>query len=129
MAFVELGEITPPTPDGVRPLFPCVDCLNGPKEEWMAIVYLMWRIVYGPSATFNVDTLNASAACWNCVPEGELMQYLISLLAQYAVELDAVPTDVSITVDAACLQCEDVLPLKRKALYLLILFINSRIVQ
>ena len=96
---------------------PCVQCLNGDKERWAVIVYCLWRLIYGPGATVNVDTLLSQIGCFNCVSEGELLNNLVAVLAQTAVAegaLAALPTAGS----ASCLLCLDTLTLKRIALYL-----------
>lgn len=83
----------------------------------MALVYILWRMNNGADAVFNVDTLAEDCACYACQTEEDLMNDLIAILANYAVRIDAIP-ELNITVDAACLQCEDELTLKRQALCL-----------
>lgn len=105
------------TPNAIAAGMPCVQSLNGDNERWRMIVYCLWRLIYGPAATLDVNTLLQQANCFNCVSEGELLNNLVAVLAQTAVAEGAL-TELPTARNGHCLQCLNTLELKRIALYL-----------
>lgn len=117
MAVINYIPFSGSVPDTLAADFPCVKCLNGDQEKWLAIVYLLFRLRYGANATFNVNTVAAACSCFNCISEDELLDNVVTLLADQATNNDVIP-DLNVVEDAACLKCEDELTLKRQALCL-----------
>lgn len=108
---------TPTSPGTIAGNQPCLPCFKSERDKWAGLVYLL-ALLSNQASPSSPDALAATCACFNCVPDDELLTQAFQVLTQYATDAGLL-TEGFVTSPLGCFQCVDELTLKRQALCLL----------
>lgn len=95
------------TPDDLLANQPCLACLS--TRELLAILALLLCKINGadPDADCSVETLASEAKCFNCMSDHQMLEAIVALVAQFAIDNDYLEADTGLRQDAECLVCAD----------------------
>lgn len=87
--------------------FPCLRCVSD-QQLLLILAFLLCRITSAtPDEDCTAEEMVATAGCSSCFSKRQILQYIVQLIARYAVDNGLIADFDTIVQEIVCLNCAD----------------------